>query len=89
MINFILPASLWSDLHQPESSEHIIGNTKSVKQLKKWLEEWKVVVDKQARKANRAAKTTSKSKGKGQNEIFFYYQAGFFYVLLTVVWSFY
>ncbi|CAG5131350.1 unnamed protein product, partial [Candidula unifasciata] len=58
-------ASLWSDLHQPESSEHVIGNTKAMKQLREWLQEWKVVLEKQVRKASKISKNTSKNKHKG------------------------
>ncbi|XP_059167277.1 ATPase family AAA domain-containing protein 5-like [Physella acuta] len=53
---------LWTELHQPESSEQIIGNVAAVKQLKHWLLEWKNLMQREARKEN-STKMKSKTKG--------------------------
>ncbi|CAL1526340.1 unnamed protein product, partial [Lymnaea stagnalis] len=55
--------SLWTDLHHPESSDQLIGNTKVVKELTRWLEEWKESMQKEARQANMVNKPKTKSKG--------------------------
>ncbi|GFS08351.1 ATPase family AAA domain-containing protein 5 [Elysia marginata] len=57
---------LWPDLHQPASSEQIIGNTAVLEQLKTWLQDWKTVMQRDIRKASKASATQAgRGKGKG------------------------
>ncbi|GFN78551.1 ATPase family aaa domain-containing protein 5, partial [Plakobranchus ocellatus] len=58
-------ACLWSDLHQPQNSEEVVGNLATLEQLKDWLGEWKKVVQKDLKKACKKSSQPIKSKGKG------------------------
>uniref|UniRef100_A0A2C9M576 AAA+ ATPase domain-containing protein n=1 Tax=Biomphalaria glabrata TaxID=6526 RepID=A0A2C9M576_BIOGL len=51
---------LWTDFHQPDCTDHIVGNSGLIKQLKSWLEKWKSLLQKEDK--NVSSKPVMKSK---------------------------
>ncbi|KAK7113127.1 ATPase family AAA domain-containing protein 5-like [Littorina saxatilis] len=45
----------WSDVLQPVSESEVIGNKSSIRRLKYWLEEWKALIQREARVSAKAA----------------------------------
>ncbi|KAH9492804.1 hypothetical protein Btru_024754 [Bulinus truncatus] len=52
---------LWTDLYQPDSSDHVIGNSSVIQYLKGWLEKWKSSLQKEE-KTNLTTKPLMKNK---------------------------
>ena len=63
---------LWSDQYAPKSSKDIIGNDKSIKELRQFLINWKEYVSKQI-KLQKERNSKSNTKNKGKKNLLSYY----------------
>ncbi|XP_005101852.1 uncharacterized protein LOC101848052 [Aplysia californica] len=60
---------LWSDLHFPNNSKHLIGNAKAIQHMKEWLVEWKLLMEKEAsreKKGKKKGRSLTKEKSESK-----------------------